>query len=148
MLNYYDVKTVLKEIPGEVALSFSITGCCKRCKGCHSDYLWDMDSGKPLTEDVLNEYITKYAYLLTCVLFMGGDWDKEYLIKLLKIAKSNKLKTALYTGENQVDKEIVDLLDYLKTGKYIAELGGLGSKSTNQKFIEVKSGNNLNHLFL
>ena len=43
-------------------------------------------------------------------------------------------KAALYTGDACVDKTLRDELDYLKTGRYIAKLGGLNSANTNQRF--------------
>jgi anaerobic ribonucleoside-triphosphate reductase activating protein len=139
---------VLQEVCGEVSLCFSISGCQLKCKGCHSPFLWKKGSGILLTETLFRNYLLKYKGLGSCVLFMGGEWHKNELISFLKIAKEENYKTCLYTGETNISNEIKKQLTWLKTGKWNANLGGLNSKSTNQKFIEVKTNKILNHLFL
>ena len=39
-------------------------------------------------------------------------------------------------------------LTYIKTGRWIADRGGLSSPMTNQQFIDLRTGKNLNHLFI
>jgi anaerobic ribonucleoside-triphosphate reductase activating protein len=63
------------------------------------------------------------------------------------LIKEKNLKICLYTGLEDVSSDIKQLLDYLKTGPYIPEKGGLASKSTNQKFIDLKNGEVLNNYF-
>lgn len=59
-------------------------------------------------------------------------------------------KTCLYTGLTfeKVDKEIIDNLDYIKVGPYIAALGGLDSPKTNQKLINLKTNEIMNHYMI
>ena len=38
-------------------------------------------------------------------------------------------------------------LDFLKTGKWQAQLGGLDNPNSNQTFINVNTGEQLNYLF-
>jgi len=144
---YYDFQVVLQEVPGEISLCFSISGCDKHCEGCHSPFLWKEGNGSLLTKDVYTSLLNQYCKLATCVLFMGGEWHKEELVEMLKIAKSKKFKTCLYTGEKSVSEEISDQLTWIKTGIWKQNLGGLDSKITNQKFIEIKTNKNLNYLF-
>lgn len=149
--NSYDV--VLQEIPNEISLAFTITGCQLACVGCHSDYLWNKDNGKELTDELFEKIVLKYDGLISSVLFMGGEWESPELITKLVIAKRLGLKTALYTGLNHKQMErsyqrIVTNLDYLKTGKWIQELGGLDSPTTNQRLVNIKTGENLNKYFL
>ena len=59
------------------------------------------------------------------------------LIKILGIAKSFNLKTAMYTGLDVLEPELVNLLDYYKLGKYDKQLGGLSSTTTNQRLYKV-----------
>lgn len=146
-MNYFDFQVVLQEVPGEISLCFSITGCPLRCEGCHSPFLWKKGTGSKLTKEKYCELLQQYKNLASCVLFMGGEWYKEELIELLKLAKEQQFKTCLYTGEKQVEKEILNELTWIKTGKWIESLGGLSSKKTNQKFIEIKTNTTLNHLF-
>lgn len=145
---YHSLQIVLQEVPGEVSICFSISGCKIRCDGCHSPFLWKEKNGTALTPSLYNNVLNKYKGFATCVLFMGGEWHKDSLINYLELAKKKGYKTCLYSGEDCIDNKILKSLDWVKTGKWIAHLGGLESKTTNQKFIEVKSNKILNHLFL
>ena len=117
-----------------------------------------------LTKEYLETRIQQYQDMISCVLFLGGEWEIEKLIELLQTVKNTNpsLKTCLYTGLEldeivelieQDTKEINEvnrqynigwtyifennLLDYLKTGRWIRELGGLDNKNTNQRFYKV-----------
>lgn len=138
----------MQEVPGEISLCFSICGCALKCEGCHAPYLWKNDGGSLLSKKLYNEWLQKYKGFATCVLFMGGEWHEKELVDMLKTAKRMGYKTCLYTGEETLSSAIVNELDWIKTGKWDASLGGLKSKTTNQKFIEIKSNKILNHLFI
>lgn len=132
-IKYVDEIICFQEVPSEVSLSFSISNCIHNCDGCHSKYLCS-DTGKEL-EPVLEEKLKYYFGLATCILFMGGD-DKfqiESLIRCIELCKKYNFKTALYSGNTQVDDRLKVLLDYIKIGPFIKELGGLNSPTTNQK---------------
>ena len=144
---YYNFQVVLQEVPGEISLCFSISGCNKHCDGCHSPFLWKEGNGSVLTKEVYTSILNQYKNLATCVLFMGGEWHQKELIEMLQLAKIKKLKTCLYTGENAVSEEIIDHLTWLKTGMWKQELGGLESRLTNQLFINVTTNKKLNYLF-
>lgn len=145
---YHSFRVVLQEVPNEISLCFSISGCPLHCKGCHSPHLWKDGSGKLLTIEEFKNILITYKKYATCVLFMGGEWHEKKLIKTLKIAKENNYKTCLYTGEKDVSSKIKHELTWLKTGSWNAILGGLQSKETNQLFIEVGTNTKLNHLFI
>ena len=143
----HNFQIVLQEVPGEISLCFSISGCSIQCKGCHSPFLWKEKTGKLLTEQYYKKLLDLYGGMAFCVLFMGGEWHEEELIENLQLAKRKNFKTCLYTGEENVSKEILSELTWIKTGKWNAQLGGLDSKTTNQKYIEIKSNKMFNHLF-
>ncbi|NOY47724.1 MAG: anaerobic ribonucleoside-triphosphate reductase activating protein [Chlorobi bacterium] len=143
----YDFQVVLQEVPGEVSLCFSISGCPLQCKGCHSPFLWKEGSGTILSKERFENILNQYSNLATCVLFMGGEWHQRELESFLKLANNKAYKTCLYTGEKQVSKTILNQLTWIKTGKWKQHLGGLNSKTTNQKFIDVKTNKTLNYLF-
>ncbi|MCF8273908.1 MAG: anaerobic ribonucleoside-triphosphate reductase activating protein [Flavobacteriaceae bacterium] len=147
-MNYYDFQVVFQEVPGEISLCFSICGCPLKCEGCHSPHLWKEENGKTLTIEKFEKILKQYDDLATCVLFMGGEWHENELVNMLKIAKKNQYKTCLYTGLDAISKAILDELNWLKTGKWNAALGGLSSKITNQKFIDIKSNTIKNNLFI
>ena len=141
MLYYSYPQIVLQEVPDEISLALSISGCSLNCKGCHSKETFSKTFGNPLTEDELNSLIKKHKHI-SCVLFYGGEWESDYLLKLLKIVNKKSLKTCLYTGEElfSIAPFILQELDYIKTGPYIESLGGLGSETTNQKFYKLING--------
>lgn len=146
-MRYLSHQITFQEIPDEISLSFLISGCPLQCKGCHSTDSWNPNAGHLLTAEVLAGLILKYRRAITCVLFLGGEWESENLISFLKLCKEQNLKTALYTGLENVDSAISNELDFLKTGPWIKKLGGLGSKHTNQKLINLKTGKTLNSYF-
>lgn len=147
-MHYHDFQVVLQEVPGEISLCFSISGCPLQCDGCHSPFLWKKGSGKELTQKAYAAILRQYSGLGTCVVFMGGEWHKNELITKLGYARAMGFKTCLYTGEEQVDDGILEQLTWIKTGKWDRKLGGLDRKTTNQKFKDVKSNTILNHLFI
>lgn len=133
-LKYVDEMICFQEVPNETTISFSISNCPYRCKGCHSSYL-QSDCGIPLL-DIIESRIEFYTNLITCVLFMGGDDSAQVdeLISCLQICKQHKLKTALYSGASNINNDILNYLDYIKIGPYVESLGALQSKTTNQRF--------------
>lgn len=147
-MKYVSRQVTFAEVPDEICLSYLISGCQLRCKGCHSADAWNAEKGLDLSLSVLSLDINKYRKFITCVLFLGGEWHFEELLKILQFSKSFGLKTCLYTGEKSVHSALVAELDYLKTGPYIQSLGGLRSENTNQRLINVKTNECLNYLFL
>ena len=146
-MRYAHMEVTTQEVPGELSLCISVTGCPLRCKGCHSEYLWDADHGQELTMEMLDYWLLRYKDLATCVLFMGGEWNPETLVPMLIRSKNQGYRTCLYTGQTTVRNVIREQLDWLKTGPWIPSRGGLYEPNTNQKFIEVKTNNCLNELF-
>ena len=139
-LYYSYPQVVLQDIPDELTLALSISGCPLRCKGCHSSFTHNPKFGNILTDQELHQLIQKNKYI-TAVLFYGGEWNPTRLIQLLQIPKEYNLLTALFSGHepNQINKQILQHLDILKVGPYIQELGGLTSPQTNQRYIDPKA---------
>lgn len=193
-LNYTTEQITFQEVPNEISLSFLIAGCPLKCKGCHSADSWRVTSEAEaktvvikedfittnkskthpinsnarikLTKEYLETRIKQYQDMISCVLFLGGEWQIEQLIELLQTVKNTNpsLKTCLYTGleldeivdliKQEVNKRADigwayifenDLLDYLKTGRWIRELGGLDNKNTNQRFYKINYVNHAKH---
>ena len=148
IFNSLPPQVVLQEVPEEVSLQFTITGCKVGCKGCHSTDIWDEQTGEPLTPVEFEYWLDKYQGLVSCVLFFGGEWQPRLLINLLKTAQKKGLKTCLYSGLNSVSNEITQHLNYLKVGPYDNKLGGLASKKTNQRFYDLDKQTLINHKFI
>lgn len=135
MLKYVNTGVVFQEIPDEVTLSINISNCPCRCPGCHSQYLWN-NIGTPLTPDVLDSFINEYGSNITCICFMGGDADPEYVSELAKHIRNNHstYRVGWYSGRQHIPAKICkSVFDYIKTGPFIRHLGGLKAKNTNQR---------------
>ena len=139
MLKYIYVKEVFSEVPGEISLGISISGCQIHCQRCHSRELWE-DKGTPLIIEELDDLLNKHQGV-TCLLLLGGEHDIDSLIELFQYAH-RRIKTAWYCGLDMIPKDklgIMQYLDFVKLGHYDQELGGLGSPLTNQRFYKVES---------
>ena len=133
MLKYLYTKEVFREIPSEITLGVSISGCQIHCKGCNQRELWE-DKGTPLTREEI-DCLLKQHKGVTCLLLMGGEHDIDTLIELFQYVHK-KIKTAWYCGLDMIPKDkrgIIQYLDYCKLGHYDQELGGLDSPTTNQR---------------
>lgn len=138
MLKYADVLISFQEVPNEISLCINITGCKNNCKGCHSPWLFK-DIGIDLTPTELFKLI-KQNKGITCVCLMGGDTDPETINKLASDIKSWGLKSAWYSGKQDISEEIRLInFDYIKVGPYIQELGGLDSNTTNQIMYKIEN---------
>lgn len=138
MLRYLYNRIVFSEIPEEITLGVSISGCRIHCDGCHSKELWE-DRGIPLGVKEIDRLLEKNKGI-TCLLLLGGEHNIDTLIMLLEHA-SKRIKTAWYSGLDKIPenkKGILGYLDYIKLGHYDKNLGGLASNNTNQKLYEVE----------
>lgn len=132
---------MLEEVPDEITLAFNISGCPHHCDGCHSQNLWEY-TGEYLAKDI-RSIIEEYKDYITCVCFMGGDQNMKELSELSQMIKEDyKMKVCIYSGEEVLDKffhlMITGYLDYIKIGRYDKNLGGLNSKTTNQRMYVCK----------
>ncbi|MBB5350296.1 anaerobic ribonucleoside-triphosphate reductase activating protein [Haloferula luteola] len=135
------------EVPDEIALVYTLSGCPLRCPGCHSEDLRNADRGRLLGVDILAEELARYRGLATCVCFLGGEWRPDALISLLREARRQGYATCLYTGRNAVEDRIAVELDYVKLGPWVAARGGLDRPGTNQRFLDLRRGVDLTHRF-
>lgn len=86
-------------------------------------------------QDLLNKHKG-----ITCILLLGGEANIDALIELFQYAYK-RVKTAWYCGLDMIPKGkygILQYLDFCKVGHYDAELGGLDSPSTNQRFYKIE----------
>lgn len=136
-MKYVDVRVTFAEVPDEISLCLSISGCPIHCPSCHSKYLWE-DVGTELTFEGLEELLEKNQGI-SCVCFCGGDGNLPDLLECLQYLKKTHpdLSTAWYSGRDVVPVQILMLLDFVKTGPFIKEQGPLTQKTTNQAFFRV-----------
>lgn len=143
-MRFLSRQIVFREIPTEISLSYLVTGCQMKCPGCHSSDAWNAARGETLDFNRLSLDLQRYGHGITCVLFMGGEWHEAELASMLAWIRNRKLKTALFTGLDEVSDALKANLDYLKIGPYVAHLGGLESPDTNQKLIHLPTNQIIN----
>lgn len=139
-MKYAYIEVACMEVPGEISLCIGITGCTVHCPGCHSKELWNAKYGELLNEELYKDTLFKYKNKCSCICFMGGDQYQDELIKYLEMAHEEGFLTALYTGQNWVDYDIMEQLDFLKVGPFIESLGGLVDRTTNQRMYHIDRG--------
>lgn len=142
-IKYYTTQVCFQEIPNEISYTYFLTNCPNKCPNCHSPHLRD-DIGT-LVSETLESTLKKEQNRCSCILFMGGDDPAQLnsLMNALHICKYvGGYKTALYSGFelDNCSQELLNLLDYIKVGPYIDELGGLKSKKTNQRLYKLQNG--------
>lgn len=148
-MNYIEEYTdiVFQELPDHISLAISIAGCGHKCKGCHSPIMQDATNGRELTDEIFRQYLDRYKGCISAVIFFSGALYPIELIPKLKEARKYGLKTALYTGFDTIDENLAKYLDYLKTGHYDEKLGALDSPTTNQKMIDLNTGEDITYKF-
>ena len=143
LLKYVDYYITFQEVPNEVSLVLTISGCPLRCPGCHSPWL-QTDEGKPVLRD-LHGLIDRYYPEITCVCIMGtgssqilNTHEFEDISQIIRGYKN--LKLCVYTGFDDFPDQYVIFPDYLKLGGYLANRGGLASPTTNQRMLKLVDG--------
>ena len=117
-------------------------GCDLRCKGCQNPSTWEMKNGTEMTTDELVTILEKEV-VNKKVTFSGGEplMQVDALIDIVK--KLEGFDIVVYTGHEfeEVPKELLDNITYIKTGSFKEELKSTVKPyvgSTNQEFRRVK----------
>ncbi len=143
VINSIDYSGSIVDGPGIRTVLF-VQGCKRRCEDCHNPSTWDMDEGikfdvEDIVEDLRKKCLNKKLTI------SGGEPLLQYPAILELVKSLDGFNIVLYTGFefDDVPKEILYYLDYIKVGKYIKELRStiipfMGSN--NQKFIELRGG--------
>ena len=104
-----------------------------------------------MTEELLSSLIDRYSSAITCFCFMGGDAEPMEIMRLSKWIRANypHIRTGWYSGNDSLPEGFdIMVLDYLKLGPYIAELGGLKSPETNQVLYRVSRSGEKQRIFI
>lgn len=135
MIKYVPEMTsvVLEEIPGRLTLAVEISNCQGNCKGCHSPFL-KQDIGQELTPAVASRLVGE-NFGVNCFLLLGEGKDRIALLSLARCLRLEfpEMELALYSGREQVEDDIWEAFDYVKTGPYREECGPLNHPETNQR---------------
>ncbi len=97
-------------------------GCTHKCKGCHNRELWEFVDYNYSLDELLQ--VIEIADKSNIVTLLGGEplqQDIKSLLYLIQGIKQLDKKVAIYTGYEfqDVPDEILDVIDYIKTGKYL-----------------------------
>lgn len=158
-MNYATIKpTDVANGPG-VRVSLFVSGCTHHCEGCFNEEAWDFSYGEPFTGEVQEELLRLLGKgYISGLSLLGGEplepVNQKALLPFLKAVKERMPEKTIwcYSGytfeyildtmmENQTCREIMDLLDVLVDGRFVAELLNLNLRfrgSENQRLLDVK----------
>lgn len=106
-----------------LSLDIFFQGCNKHCKNCHNPELWSFKE----PNRSINELgaVIKKAENVDIITFVGGDPIDSLGLSMLHvilqwIRNNFNKKVCLYTYKefNEIPKEILGYIDYIKTGEY------------------------------
>ena len=123
------------------AVEIYVSGCTRRCQGCHNPELQDFDCGEPLNKLELIRELTDHEDWFDIISILGGDllcqddYEAKGLSWMLKMAYPEK-KLWLFTGAELSDAPewCKECFDVIKTGTYEESLRqSTGLASSNQR---------------
>jgi anaerobic ribonucleoside-triphosphate reductase activating protein len=130
----------------EPTIEIYVSGCNRKCKGCHNPELQNFNYGEPLDLEKLINYLKEREELFTSISITGGDLleqnsNEAYIfITELRLNFPNKMLW-LFTGAEKEEvlsyKLLINNFDFIKVGKYIVELEQEGfPTSVNQELLK------------
>ncbi len=140
-LNAIKFNRSLVDGPGVRTVVF-FQGCDLHCEGCQNPSTWDITKGTEMDTADLSAILAREV-VNRKVTFSGGEplMQAAALIELVKMLPDFDI--AVYTGHeiSDVPKELLDNINYIKTGRFYKELRTTVKPyvgSQNQEFRKVK----------
>lgn len=144
---YKIIERTCVEGPGE-RFCIWVQGCSRHCDGCFAKATWDFSSGEEFSVNELFEMI-KSQKNIEGVTFLGGEpfEQKEELLKLAKLIKTENLSVVCFTGfrieelkskNDNIINELLNNIDVLIDGGFEKENFDLSRPwvgSSNQRYI-------------
>ncbi len=130
--------------PETDAVEVFVSGCTRRCAGCHNERLWNFDLG--------HEWTTMLTFLenTNCdrIMIMGGeplDQDITQLCMFLDFLDKHYKEIWLFTGYESVPQFVCDKCNFVKVGPYKEDLPewiymGITLASNNQMIYKGERG--------
>jgi anaerobic ribonucleoside-triphosphate reductase activating protein len=129
----------------ESTIEIYVSGCNRKCKGCHNPELQNFNYGEPLDFEKLINYLKEREELFTSISITGGDlleqdnMSAQTLVHKLSQFFPNK-KLWLFTGANYKEDcyyWVWEYFDVVKLGEYKEELKQDGfPSSSNQRILK------------
>ena len=129
-INSIDYSGSIVDGPG-IRTVLYVQGCDQACPGCQNTKTWGRDGGtEVLIDDLVIELRNKVTNKKLTI--SGGEPLLQAVEVLLLLECLSDYNLALYTGYEleDVPKEILEKLDYIKVGKYIE-----GERSTTLPYV-------------
>ncbi|MFA7047615.1 MAG: 4Fe-4S cluster-binding domain-containing protein [Bacteroidales bacterium] len=121
-----------------------LSGCSVGCKECQNKKHWNIKSGKSFSIDELVKNIKEKTPQKKVTISGGEPLEQKEPLKIL-MDKLDGFDIGLYTSYEleSIDKEIIDSLSFVKTGKFEhnKKVYGKYFGSSNQKMIYLKGNN-------
>jgi anaerobic ribonucleoside-triphosphate reductase activating protein len=132
-----------------------VSGCTRRCEGCHNPQLWDFEVGEKVDDNYINKLINTIndaTNLIDNIFIVGGEPLEQpideliYLLKKLKITNKKIWLFTHYDNLSLIPKELFNYIDYIKCGEFIKDSTsivyyGIELASTNQIIYKVSDLN-------
>lgn len=142
-INSIDYSGSVCDGPGIRTVIF-VQGCDRNCFNCHNPSTWEMEAGRDVDEEELANELQERS-MTKKVTISGGEplLQRNALIKFLIELRKRDFDITLYTSYEleEIPKNILALLDYIKVGRYIDDLRTTVQPyigSTNQRFIRLE----------
>jgi len=102
-----------------------ISGCNRKCKGCHNPELHDFNFGKPVNGTELVSYLKEREELFVNIAFLGGDLLCQSDFKAMSLvawikSNFNDKKLWLFTGaeKEECPSWVWEAFDVVKIGRF------------------------------
>lgn len=131
--------------PGIRSVLF-LQGCSKNCIGCHNAGIKERGKGTEMEITALIDFIESRCCNKKITISGGEPLEQmDSLTILLEKLKCKGYNICVYTGWelDKVPEEILNLLDYIKTGEFVSNLRSpviQYAGSTNQHMFSVENG--------
>lgn len=130
----------INEVPDRMSVYFEIGECRQNCKGCHSPHLHTQIKDKMSVADMKSYAQRMVNEGANAIVILGGTTNGIPLEDLKRIIDTlaDVAPVCVYSGtdDKDINKWITfnTELNWIKTGSYKEDLGGLQSPKTNQRF--------------
>lgn len=138
--------------------SVYVAGCPFRCEGCYNSSIWDFQAGHPYTDDLEDAIIADLApHYIQGLTLLGGEpfLNTPMLLRLVRRVRQEyghakdvwswtgyTWEELMRPGETPDKRELLDEIDVLVDGRYVAGLRDSLLQfrgSSNQRVIDVQA---------